>query len=57
MVMSARCHLNGRHDRGPIPIPRRSSSRVAISIINEVCGINRVAHDVTSKPLSTIEWE
>lgn len=30
---------------------------VATRLINEVTGINRVVHDVTSKPSGTIEWE
>ncbi len=32
-------------------------ARVANRIINECKGINRVTHDVTSKPPGTIEWE
>lgn len=37
----------------PLPFLARMSSR----IINEVCAINRMMYDVSSKPLAKIEWE
>ena len=30
---------------------------VATRIVNEVAGVNRVVHDLTRRPLGTIEWE
>lgn len=38
-------------------IPYDILSRVSNRITNEVCGINRVVYDITSKPLVTVEWE
>ena len=39
------------------PFEHAFLARVATRIINEVEGINRVLHDITSKPPGTIEWE
>jgi GMP synthase (glutamine-hydrolysing) len=39
------------------PFPHEFLGRTATRIINEVRGINRVVHDITSKPPGTIEWE
>jgi len=38
-------------------LPYALLKRVSGRIINEVCGINRVTYDVSSKPPATIEWE
>ena len=38
-------------------LPNKVVAHVANRIINEVKGVNRVVHDVSSKPPSTIEWE
>src|SRR5437763_651961 len=38
-------------------IPHDVLDAMARRIVNEVRGINRVGHDVSSKPPSTIEWE
>ena len=38
-------------------IPQKTLAHVANRIINEVKGVNRVVHDVSSNPPSTIEWE
>jgi GMP synthase (glutamine-hydrolysing) len=38
-------------------LPYDLQARISNRIVNEVDGINRVVHDITSKPPSTIEWE
>ena len=38
-------------------LPYSLLAKVSNRIINEVCGINRVVYDISSKPPATIEWE
>ncbi|TAL28301.1 MAG: glutamine-hydrolyzing GMP synthase [Alphaproteobacteria bacterium] len=38
-------------------LPHEFLGRVAVRLVNEVKGINRVVYDITSKPPGTIEWE
>lgn len=38
-------------------LPYDLLNKMSSSIINEVCGINRVVYDISNKPPATIEWE
>jgi len=38
-------------------LPFEVLESISRRIISEVCGINRVVYDISSKPPSTIEWE
>ena len=52
-VVSSQDAMTADWEMLPVDVLQRISNR----IINEVCGLNRVTLDISSKPPATIEWE
>ena len=52
-VVSSQDGMTADWELLPVEVLRKISNR----IINEVCGLNRVCLDISSKPPATIEWE